>query len=208
MKKITISELEKLGVISPRPGGPIRFKPDTPISEIAKSFEENHIGSVPIVDDNDFHVGVLSERDMAIKLVAQGRDSDLVVAKEIMRSGDIARAKETDTINYAIEQIKSRGARHVTIVDEEGKVINFLSYKDFFLATQKEMKNLKKKQLQMVRLQILIPIILVITAISAFSFSFLDEKYIVGIVSAALLAIGIATVLTAKKNISYENEEA
>jgi CBS domain-containing protein len=206
MPSFTIKDFYKLGIIEDRPAGPIRFKPNTPVSEIAAAFRDKKIGSTPIVDNDDNFIGVLSERDMAIKLVAESRDSDLVEAKDIMRTKDLAQAREHHTIDYAIEQIKSRGARHITILSEHGKVINFLSIKDFLVAGLKENRNLKKKQTQIVRLQIFIPFVLLLLAIAMYIFDLFNSKYFFTILSIIILTIAIATVVTAKKNIDYENE--
>ncbi len=206
MKKVTVKDLETMGVVTPRASGPFRFGPDTPVSEIAQCFRDNKIGSVPIVDENNVHVGVLSERDMATKLVAEARDSDLVVAKEIMRSGDLARVREDDTMDYAIEQMKQRGARHVTVVDSQNRVINFISMRDFLVLGQEINKNLRKKQIQIVKLQIAVPSILVICALTVWALNVFDSKYLYIILSTAFVVLGIATVLTTKKTIEYDKE--
>ena len=206
MKKIYISDLTKLGIIEERPKGPIRFHPNTLISEIALAFKKKNIGSVPIVDQEDNFLGVLSVRDIVIKLVAEGRDSDLVEAKEIMRTENLAHAYEHHTIDYAIEQIKERGVRNITILSKEKKVINFLSLRDFLVDGQELNKNLSKKQIKIVRLQLLIPITLIATSIFMYLFDLFDAKYSYIILSFALLTIGIATVLTAKKDQDYNSE--
>jgi len=204
MKKITIGDLVKLGIIEERPAGPIRFLPTIAVSEIASNFKEKNIGSAPIVDMEDNFLGVLSERDMAIKLVAEGRDSDLVEAKEIMRTENLAHAYEHHTIDYAIEQIKEKKARHITILSDDKKVINFLSLRDFLVAGLEINKNLINKQSKIVRLQLLIPIVLIFTAVFMYVFNLFDSKYLYIILSFTLLTIGIATVITAKKDVDYD----
>jgi CBS domain-containing protein len=204
MKKITIGDLVKLGIIEERPAGPIRFLPTIAVSEIASNFKEKNIGSAPIVDMEDNFLGVLSERDMAIKLVAEGRDSDLVEAKEIMRTENLAHAYEHHSIDYAIEQIKEKKARHITILSDDKKVINFLSLRDFLVAGLEINKNLINKQSKIVRLQLLIPIVLIFTAVFMYVFNLFDSKYLYIILSFTLLTIGIATVITAKKDVDYD----
>jgi CBS domain-containing protein len=206
VKKIHISDLARLGIIEERPKGPVRFQPDTLVSEIALEFKKKNIGSVPIVDREDNLLGVLSVRDIVIKLVAEGRDSDLVEAKEIMRTENLAQAYEHHSIDYAIEQIKEKGVRNITILSKDKKVINFLSLRDFLVAGQELNKNLKKKQIQIVRLQLLIPITLIATSIFMYLFDLFDAKYSYVVLSFALLTIGIATVLTAKKDLDYNSE--
>jgi CBS domain-containing protein len=206
VKKIHISDLARLGIIEERPKGPVRFQPDTLVSEIALEFKKKNIGSVPIVDREDNLLGVLSVRDIVIKLVAEGRDSDLVEAKKIMRTENLAQAYEHHSIDYAIEQIKEKGVRNITILSKDKKVINFLSLRDFLVAGQELNKNLKKKQIQIVRLQLLIPITLIATSIFVYLFDLFDAKYSYIILSFSLLTIGIATVLTAKKDLDYNSE--
>ena len=206
VKKIHIGDLARLGIIEERPKGPVRFQPDTLVSDIALEFKKKNIGSVPIVDREDNLLGVLSVRDIVIKLVAEGRDSDLVEAKEIMRTENLAQAYEHHSIDYAIEQIKEKGVRNITILSKDKKVINFLSLRDFLVAGQELNKNLKKKQIQIVRLQLLIPITLIATSIFMYLFDLFDAKYSYVVLSFALLTIGIATVLTAKKDLDYNSE--
>ena len=206
VKKIHISDLARLGIIEERPKGPVRFQPDTLVSEIALEFKKKNIGSVPIVDREDNLLGVLSVRDIVIKLVAEGRDSDLVEAKKIMRTENLAQAYEHHSIDYAIEQIKEKGVRNITILSKDKKVINFLSLRDFLVAGQELNKKKKKKQIQIVRLQLLIPITLIATSIFMYLFDLFDAKYSYVVLSFALLTIGIATVLTAKKDLDYNSE--
>jgi|TARA_B110000259_G_scaffold147309_1_gene166104 CBS domain-containing protein len=206
VKKIHIGDLARLRIIEERPKGPVRFQPDTLVSDIALEFKKKNIGSVPIVDREDNLLGVLSVRDIVIKLVAEGRDSDLVEAKEIMRTENLAQAYEHHSIDYAIEQIKEKGVRNITILSKDKKVINFLSLRDFLVAGQELNKNLKKKQIQIVRLQLLIPITLIATSIFMYLFDLFDAKYSYVVLSFALLTIGIATVLTAKKDLDYNSE--
>jgi len=206
VKKIHISDLARLGIIEERPKGPVRFQPDTLVSEIALEFKKKNIGSVPIVDRENNLLGVLTVRDIVIKLVAEGRDSDLVEAKKIMRTENLAQAYEHHSIDYAIEQIKEKGVRNITILSKDKKVINFLSLRDFLVAGQELNKNLKKKQIQIVRLQLLIPITLIATSIFMYLFDLFDAKYSYVVLSFALLTIGIATVLTAKKDLDYNSE--
>ena len=77
------------------------FKTETPISEIALALKDKKIGAVPIVDENNKLLGIVSERDIVSKLVVEARDADLTTAKEIMTS-KIITAKLDDDVNYII----------------------------------------------------------------------------------------------------------
>ena len=60
------------------------FGPDSTVSEIADLMDLEDIGAVPILDESYLLLGIVSERDIVRKLVKNGRDSDLVTAKDIM----------------------------------------------------------------------------------------------------------------------------
>ncbi|NBU53720.1 MAG: CBS domain-containing protein [Alphaproteobacteria bacterium] len=62
------------------------FGTETPISEIALALRERKIGAVPIVDQDNKLLGIVSERDIVSKLVVEAKDADLTTAKEIMTS--------------------------------------------------------------------------------------------------------------------------
>ena len=112
-----------------------QFGPDSTVSEIADIMDLQDIGAVPVVDENNQLMGVLSERDIVRKLVKNGRDSDLVTAKDIMTSKVITVTKKTSQID-AFNLMKSNKIRHLPIVDEDQKLINFISIRDIVDSSQ------------------------------------------------------------------------
>ena len=105
------------------------FGPDSTVSEIADMMDLQDIGAVPIISENNQLLGVVSERDIVRKLVKNGRDSDLVTAKDIMTSKVITVTKKTSQID-ALKLMQSNKIRHLPIVDDSQKLINFISHRD------------------------------------------------------------------------------
>ena len=105
------------------------FGPDSTVSEIADMMDLQDIGAVPIVDDNNQLIGVVSERDIVRKLVKNGRDSDLVTAKDIMTSKVITVTKKTSQFD-ALKLMQTNKIRHLPIVDDSQRLINFISHRD------------------------------------------------------------------------------
>jgi len=105
------------------------FGPDSTVSEIADMMDLQDIGAVPIINENNQLMGVVSERDIVRKLVKNGRDSDLVTAKDIMTSEVITVTKKTSQID-ALKLMKTNKIRHLPIVDDSQKLINFISHRD------------------------------------------------------------------------------
>ena len=115
------------------------FGSESTVSEIADMMDLQDIGAVPIVDENSQLLGVVSERDIVRKLVKNGRDSDLVTAKDIMTSQVITVTKKTSQIE-ALRLMKSNNIRHLPIVDGSNKLLNFISFRDIFDSSQSNKK--------------------------------------------------------------------
>src|SRR5688572_31228403 len=60
-------------------------EPDTPIAELARRMRDEDIGSIPI-GENDRLGGMVTDRDIAIKAVADGRNVDSMRARDVMSS--------------------------------------------------------------------------------------------------------------------------
>ena len=133
------------------------FGPDSTVSEIADMMDLQDIGAVPVVNENNLLMGVVSERDIVRKLVKNGRDSDLVTAKDIMTSKVITVTKQTSQA-YAFQLMKSNNIRHLPIIDEHKKLINFISHRDLVDSIQ---DNKKLNFLLLGFAAILLPVILI-----------------------------------------------
>lgn len=58
--------------------------PDTTVYDLAKLMSENHVGCIPICNFNKQIVGLVTDRDIALRSVACGKDSNTTKASEIM----------------------------------------------------------------------------------------------------------------------------
>ena len=182
------------------------FKTETPISEIALALKDKKIGAVPIVDENNKLLGIVSERDIVSKLVVEARDADLTTAKEIMTS-KIITAKLDDDINYIIGVMKNNNIRHIPVLDENDCLTDFFSIRDFLKAEMQDNLEIKQKHKNVVRYQIMVSILLIGTTIIGVIFDFFERKNLVVIFSAIFLIIGISAVMTIRDNKKYKAED-
>jgi len=181
------------------------FQPDTPISEIALALKERSIGAVPIVNNVNKLVGIVSERDIVTKLVVEAKDADLTTAKEIMTSEIIA-AKLDDSIDSIIAIMKNKNIRHMPVVDEDNILTDFFSIRDFLRAEIEMSTEIKQKHKNIVRYQITVSVLLVtLTVLGAF-FDFFEKKNLIIIFSSVFLVIGISAVMTIRNNKNYNPE--
>ena len=182
------------------------FGTETPISEIALALKDKKIGAVPIVDEDNKLLGIVSERDIVAKLVVEAKDADLTTAKEIMTS-KIITAKLNDDINYTIVVMKNNNIRHMPVLDENNRLTDFFSIRDFLRAEMQDNVEIKQKHKNVVRYQIMVSVLLIGTTAAGVFFDFFERKNLVVIFSALFLIIGISAVMTIRSNKRYNRED-
>lgn len=182
------------------------FGTETPISEIALALKNKKIGAVPIVDEDNKLLGIVSERDIVSKLVVEAKDADLTTAKEIMTS-KIITAKLNDDINYTIDVMKNNNIRHMPVLDANNRLTDFFSIRDFLRAEMQDNVEIKQKHKNVVRYQIMVSVLLIGTTAAGVFFDFFEKKNLVVIFSALFLIIGISAVMTIRSNKRYNRED-
>ncbi len=117
----------------------IYFGPDSIVSEIADTMDIKNIGAVPILDKSKNLLGVVSERDIVRKCVKNGRDPDLVAASDIMTIKIITVGLNTSA-DIAIKMMGENNIRHLPVVDNDNKLINFISHRDLINSVRSSTK--------------------------------------------------------------------
>jgi CBS domain-containing protein len=113
---------------------PRTVSPDTPVSEAAQLMKEEDIGMVPVIErvggaeTRGRLVGVITDRDIAIRTVAEGRASDSPV-RDVMSSG-VRTATPNDSVESVMELMGREQVRRVPIVDERGSLVGVVSQAD------------------------------------------------------------------------------
>ncbi len=105
---------------------------NTPLPDAAKLMRENHIGSVVIVDESArgrIPVGMLTDRDIAIAVVAQALDPRTLTAGEVM-SGELVTANEQDDMLDTLQRMRRRGVRRVPVLTAAGALAGIVTLDD------------------------------------------------------------------------------
>ena len=101
---------------------------------------ENNIGAIIIVDNNDFPIGIFSERDYARKIILKGKSSKDTLLDEVMTKELI-----TVTKNYKIDEcmkiMNEKGIRHLPVLENK-KIVGIISIRDVLKIMMKEQKEL------------------------------------------------------------------
>jgi len=103
-------------------------KPDTKLYEIAKIMEQNHIGCVPVCNDQNNIVGIITDRDIILRGVACDKDVKHTNASEIMTT-NVCTCNQEDDIYDAELKMANNQIRRIPVVDNN-KVIGILTFGD------------------------------------------------------------------------------
>ncbi|MCD6047241.1 MAG: putative signal-transduction protein with domain [Gammaproteobacteria bacterium] len=109
--------------------------------EVSKKMKKYNVGAVVVVKDAEADltpVGIITDRDIVVELVATGVDPNDVYIKEILVD-DLMTVKEGSSVQEAISSMKKKGVRRVPIVNEENKVVGIVSMDDLLMLMVKEL---------------------------------------------------------------------
>jgi CBS domain-containing protein len=93
---------------------------------------EHHVGDVVVVEDRlgqRVPIGILTDRDVVIELLAEDVELDAVSVGDVM-SYQLHVAREGDEITNTIHKMKSKGIRRLPVVNEQGGLIGILALDD------------------------------------------------------------------------------
>jgi len=90
----------------------------------------HNIGALPVVDDNNAVVGIITQRDIDLA----GADvSDLLVSDLMTRS--LIKAKEATPLRWIVEQMIKTGIQRIPVVNEESKLLGLVTQTSVIKAT-------------------------------------------------------------------------
>jgi CBS domain-containing protein len=95
----------------------VTARPATPVREVAELMRDRNVGSVVLVDGDGSPVGFITDRDVAVSVVAEGHDAEAVAAGHA--SSPVVTASPGIDVLEATELMVSHGVRRLPIVEGE-----------------------------------------------------------------------------------------
>ncbi|MEE9251779.1 MAG: CBS domain-containing protein [Thermodesulfobacteriota bacterium] len=120
MPKTTLRKIEKKTVISTGPGDSVKTA--------AMLMREKMVGSVVIVE-NKRPIGIITDRDITVRVVADGLDVAKTKVREVM-TGELITANEDTRAAELLKVIDENGIRRVPIVDKNGHLSGIITLDD------------------------------------------------------------------------------
>ena len=101
---------------------------------------EKNIGAIIIVDNNDFPIGIFSERDYARKIILKGKNSKDTLLDEVMTK-ELITVTRDDKIDQCMEIMTEKRIRHLPVLENK-KIVGIISIGDILKIMIKDQKEL------------------------------------------------------------------
>jgi CBS domain-containing protein len=101
---------------------------DNPVVEAARIMKEKDVGIVPVVEGGRL-VGTVTDRDIAVRVVAEGKDPHSVRVREIA-STDVVTVDPQQDLDEALRLMASHQVRRLPVVEEGGKLVGIVAQAD------------------------------------------------------------------------------
>src|SRR6266542_3054998 len=110
---------------------PCSIDADKSVAYAAKMMRDEDVGLAPIVEDDKL-IGTLTDRDIAIRVVAEGKDADQTTVREVASTNVVTIDPQQD-LDEALRLMAKHQVRRLPVVEEDGKLVGILAQADVAL---------------------------------------------------------------------------
>ena len=107
---------------------PCSIDSSKPVSYAAKMMKDEDVGLAPIVE-GDRLVGALTDRDIVVRVVAEGRDPNSVSVREVASTGVVTIDPQQD-LDEALKLMAQHQVRRLPVVEEDGRLVGVVAQAD------------------------------------------------------------------------------
>jgi len=107
---------------------PCAIDADQPVSYAAKMMKDEDVGLAPIVE-GDRLIGTLTDRDITVRVVAEGKDPQTVKVREVA-STDVVTVDPQQNLDEALTLMARHQVRRLPVVEEDGRLVGVVAQAD------------------------------------------------------------------------------
>ena len=110
---------------------PVCCLPGDLVTKAAQLMKSEHVGSIPVVESEETQklVGILTDRDLALKIVADKLDANSTKVEMVMTRKMVTCHAE-DNLQKAVDAMSENQLRRIPIVDEDNKILGIIAQAD------------------------------------------------------------------------------
>src|SRR5438552_1563564 len=98
---------------------PVCCLPDDTVEKAAQLMRDEDVGPIPVVQDNETRrlLGIVTDRDLAVRVVAEARDARSTTVQDVMTTGAIS-CRADDDLQKALNAMEQYQLRRIPVVDD------------------------------------------------------------------------------------------
>ena len=120
---------------------------ETTVAAAARLMRHHHVGTLVICDQLNggrrIPVGIVTDRDIVIGVVAPGLDSGTITVDDIM-GGELVTARESESILRALEIMRYKGVRRLPVVGDDGQLAGIVTIDDLLEVLAEELADISR----------------------------------------------------------------
>ncbi len=108
---------------------PTTVEPSATAVDAARVMKQEDVGPVPVVESGDRLAGIVTDRDLVLRVVAEGRDPQATTVGEIM-SRDLATVDPDQPLDEALRLMARHQVRRLPVCEEDGRLVGIVAQAD------------------------------------------------------------------------------
>jgi CBS domain-containing protein len=106
---------------------------DVDLAQAAKLMKDHHVGSLVVVEGKDPSrpVGIITDRDIVVKVVADEVEARTVTVGEVVAGRELALAFDDESSADTLARMRHAGVRRMPVVDASGRLVGIVALDDF-----------------------------------------------------------------------------
>ena len=112
-------------------------RPDTTLQEAARKMRDLDVGPLPVCGDNDRLVGMITDRDITVRAVAEARDPRTTTVQDVM-TPDVVYCFEDQDVQEAARLMRENQVRRLVVLNRDKRLVGIVSLGDLAVETGDE----------------------------------------------------------------------
>lgn len=110
---------------------PVCCLPNDMVDEVAKLMKRENVGSIPVIENEKTRklVGIVTDRDLALKIVAKELDAKSTKAEAVM-TRELVTCSAEDDLQKALDAMSEHQLRRILVVDKDNKILGIIAQAD------------------------------------------------------------------------------
>ena len=110
---------------------PVCCRPDDTVAKAAQLMQSENIGSIPVIENEQTQklVGIVTDRDLALKIVAKGQDAKSTKV-EVVMTRQMVTCRAGDDLQIALDAMAEHQLRRIPIVDNDNRIVGIIAQAD------------------------------------------------------------------------------